>query len=90
MGVFKFVCRNSGDKWTSKSLSGDLEASVGSTFDLQRKLVQTALSSNSSDGVQSSFSFVTPTSTVFQVIVGAPAAAAFVGGGAAASALQEN
>ena len=67
MGVFTFVCRNSGDEWTGKSLSGDLEASAGSTFDLQRKLVQTALSSDSSGGVQSSFSFVTPTSAVFQV-----------------------
>ncbi|XP_050260855.1 60S acidic ribosomal protein P3 isoform X2 [Quercus robur] len=85
MGVFTFVCRNSGDEWTGKSLSGDLEASAGSTFDLQRKLVQTALSSDSSGGVQSSFSFVTPSSAVFQVIVGAPAATAFVGGGAASA-----
>jgi large subunit ribosomal protein LP1 len=67
MGVFTFVCRNSGDEWTGKSLSGELEASAGSTFELQRKLVHTALSADSSGGVQSSFSFVTPTSGVFQV-----------------------
>lgn len=67
MGVFTFVCRNSGDEWTGKSVSGELEASAGSTFDLQRKLVQTALCADSSGGVQSSFSFVTPTSGVFQV-----------------------
>ncbi|XP_041021952.1 60S acidic ribosomal protein P3-2 isoform X2 [Juglans microcarpa x Juglans regia] len=67
MGVFTFVCRSSGDEWTGKSLSGELEASAPSTFDLQRKLVHTALSADSSGGVQSSFSLVTPTSAVFQV-----------------------
>jgi hypothetical protein len=72
MGVFTFVCRNSGDEWTGKSLSGDLEASAGSTFELQRKLVHTALSADSSGGVQSSFSFVTPTSGVFQVSLSLP------------------
>uniref|UniRef100_A0A2N9IE25 60S acidic ribosomal protein P3 n=1 Tax=Fagus sylvatica TaxID=28930 RepID=A0A2N9IE25_FAGSY len=86
MGVFTFVCRSSGKEWTGKSVSGDLEASAGSTFDLQRKLVQTALSSDSSGGVQSSFSYVTPTSAVFQVIIGAAAATAYVGGGGAAAA----
>ncbi|XP_059460831.1 large ribosomal subunit protein P3 [Corylus avellana] len=86
MGVFTFVCRNSGDEWTGKSVSGELEASAGSTFELQRKLVQTALSSDSSGGVQSSFSFVTPTSGVFQVIIGGASGGAFIGGGGAAAA----
>ncbi|XP_028057209.1 60S acidic ribosomal protein P3-2-like [Camellia sinensis] len=56
MGVFTFVCRSSGDEWSAKQLSGDLEASAGSTYELQRKLVQASLSSDSSGGVQSSFS----------------------------------
>lgn len=67
MGVFTFVCKSSGSEWTAKQLTGDLEASAGSTFDLQRKLVNAALSSDSSGGVQSSFSMVSPSSAVFQV-----------------------
>ncbi|CAK9141704.1 unnamed protein product, partial [Ilex paraguariensis] len=72
MGVFTFVCRGSGDDWNAKQVKGDLEASAGSTFELQRKLVQAALSCDSSGGVQSSFSFVTPSSAVFQYVSKAP------------------
>ncbi|KAB1202355.1 60S acidic ribosomal protein P3 [Morella rubra] len=85
MGVFTFVCRNSGDEWTGKSISSDLEASAGSTFDLQRKLVQAAYSADSSGGIQSSFSLVTPTSGVFQVIIGGASGGAFIGGGGGAA-----
>ncbi|KAL6585615.1 hypothetical protein OROMI_002259 [Orobanche minor] len=86
MGVFTFVCRGSGDDWTAKQLNGGLEASASSTFELQRKLVQAALSTDSSGGVQSSFSLVTPSSGVFQVIVGGGGGGgAFVGGGGAAA-----
>lgn len=67
MGVFTFVCRSSGDEWTAKQYSGDLEASAATTFELQRKLVQSALSVDSSGGVQSSFSLISPSSAVFQV-----------------------
>ncbi|KAK1370006.1 60S acidic ribosomal protein like [Heracleum sosnowskyi] len=84
MGVYTFVCRSSGGEWTGKQLKqGDLEASAASTYELQRKLVQTVLSSDCSGGVQSSFSFVCPNSAVFQVIVGG---AALVGGGGVAAA----
>ncbi|CAL0306554.1 unnamed protein product [Lupinus luteus] len=83
MGVFTFVLRNSGGEWIAKQHSGDIEASAASTFQLQRLLVQAALAVDSSGGVQSSFSTVSPTSAVFQVIVGG---AAFVGGGVAAAA----
>ncbi|GAB4861082.1 hypothetical protein Ancab_040062 [Ancistrocladus abbreviatus] len=87
MGVFTFVCRKSGGDWSAKQLSGELEASAPSTFDLQRRLVQAALSTDSSGGVQSSFSFVTPSSAVFQVIVGGGGGGgAFIGGGGAAAA----
>ncbi|KAK6152163.1 hypothetical protein DH2020_014798 [Rehmannia glutinosa] len=86
MGVFTFVCRGSGDDWTAKQLNGELEASASSTFELQRKLVQAALSADSSGGVQSSFSFVTPSSGVFQVIIGGGGGGgAFIGGGGAAA-----
>lgn len=67
MGVFTFVVRKSGSEWSAKQHSGDIEASADSTFDLQRKLVQAALAVDSSGGVQSSFSPVSPTSAVFQV-----------------------
>ncbi|CAA0843059.1 60S acidic ribosomal protein P3-2 [Striga hermonthica] len=86
MGVFTFVCRSSGEDWTAKQLNGELEASAGSTFELQRKLVQAALSSDSSGAVQSSFSHVTPSSGVFQVIIGGSGGGGFIGGGAAAPA----
>ncbi len=85
MGVFTFVCKSSGGEWTAKQYKGDLEASAGSTFDLQRKLVQVALSSDSSGGVQSSFSYVSPASAVFQVIIGGGGGGAVLGGGASAA-----
>ncbi|PIN11546.1 hypothetical protein CDL12_09168 [Handroanthus impetiginosus] len=86
MGVFTFVCRGSGAEWTAKQLNGELEASADGTFELQRKLVQAALSAESSGAVQSSFSYVTPSSAVFQVIVGGGVGGGFIGGGAAAPA----
>lgn len=69
MGVFTFVCRSSGSEWSANQLSGDLEASASSTFDLQRRLVQAAAAVDSSGGVQSSFSMVSPCSAVFQVML---------------------
>ncbi|XP_073124254.1 large ribosomal subunit protein P3z-like [Henckelia pumila] len=85
MGVFTFVCKESGAAWSAKQLNGELEASADCTFTLQRKLVQAALSADSSGGVQSSFSYVTPSSAVFQVIIGGGGGAAFVGGSAASA-----
>ncbi|XXG57974.1 hypothetical protein AAC387_Pa04g0408 [Persea americana] len=85
MGVFTFVCRSSGDEWSGKQLSGDLEASAPSTYDLQRRLVQAALSTDSSGGIQSSFSMITPSSAVFQVIVGGSGGGGALIGGAAAA-----
>ncbi|KAL3332057.1 hypothetical protein AABB24_032591 [Solanum stoloniferum] len=85
MGVFTFVCKDSGDEWSAKQFKGDLEASASCTYDLQRKLVQAALASDSSGGVQSSFSFVTPSSAVFQVIIGGGGGGGSIGGGAAAA-----
>ncbi|CAN0878503.1 60S acidic ribosomal protein P3-2 [Linum grandiflorum] len=77
MGVFTFVCKSSGDEWSGKQIAGgDLEASAPSTFDLQRKLVKTVLATDSSGAVRSSFSIISPSSAVFQVIVGGA-----VGGG---------
>ncbi|XP_076910706.1 large ribosomal subunit protein P3-like [Bidens hawaiensis] len=86
MGVYTFVCKSSGGEWTAKQLKGDLEGSADSTYALQRKLVNAALSCDSSGGVQSSFSYVLPDSAVFQVIIGGGGGASFGGGAAAASA----
>lgn len=83
MGVFSFVLNKSGAEWSAKQYSGDIEASGDSTFDIQRKLVKAVLAVDSSGGVQSSYSPVSPSSGVFVVIVGG---AVFVGGGAAAAA----
>lgn len=67
MGVYTFVCRSTGENWTAKQVSGDLEASALTTYELQRKLVQSAVAIDSSGAVQSSFSLITPSSAVFQV-----------------------
>ncbi|KZV26804.1 hypothetical protein F511_06651 [Dorcoceras hygrometricum] len=86
MGVFTFVCKESGAAWSAKQLNGELEASADCTFTLQRQLVQAALSADSSGGVQSSFSYVSPSSAVFQVIIGGGGGgAAFVGGSGASA-----
>ncbi|XP_019087343.1 PREDICTED: uncharacterized protein LOC104722368, partial [Camelina sativa] len=63
------LCRNGSGSWTAKQHEGDLEAFASSTYELQRKLVQAALSADSSGGVQSSFSLVSPTSAVCQVVL---------------------
>ncbi|KAD5961925.1 hypothetical protein E3N88_13398 [Mikania micrantha] len=62
-----------------------LEGSGGCTYTLQRKLVNVALSCDSSGSVQSSFSYVLPDFAVFQVIIGGGSGASFGGGGAAAA-----
>ncbi|KAL3625164.1 hypothetical protein CASFOL_030618 [Castilleja foliolosa] len=85
MGVFTFVCRESDGDWTAKQLNGELEASAGSAFELQRNLVQASLSADSAGGVQSSFSYVTPASGVFQVIIGGGGGGGFIGGGGGAA-----
>ncbi|KAK6136289.1 hypothetical protein DH2020_029953 [Rehmannia glutinosa] len=87
MGVFTLVCRGSGNDWTAKQLNGELEASTSCTFELQRKLVQAAISADSSGGVQYSFSYVTPSSGFFfQVIIGGGGGGgAFIGGDGAAA-----
>ncbi|KAF5189251.1 60S acidic ribosomal protein P3 [Thalictrum thalictroides] len=90
MGVYMFVCRKSGSEWSAKQTSGgDIEASASSTYDLQRKLVQHALSRDSGV-VSSAFNLVTPSSAVFEVIIGsnatsAPAPASSISGVVAAS-----
>ncbi|WOL13835.1 hypothetical protein Cni_G22615 [Canna indica] len=81
MGVFTFVCRRSGNEWTAKQLSGHVEGSANSTYDLQRRLVQAVVAVDSSGGVQSSFSLISPSSAVFQVIIGGGCGGAFIGGG---------
>nr|CAD1825422.1 unnamed protein product [Ananas comosus var. bracteatus] len=85
MGVFTFVCRSSGGEWSAKQLSGDLEASAATPYELQRRLVQAAAAADSSGGIQSSFSLVTPSSAVFQVVIGGGGGGAFIGGGAASA-----
>ncbi|PPR84176.1 hypothetical protein GOBAR_AA36545 [Gossypium barbadense] len=67
MGVFTFVCRSKGGEWSAKQLEGEIESSAASTYELQRKLVQAATACDSSGGVTSSFSVVTPNSAVFQI-----------------------
>jgi hypothetical protein len=69
MAVFTFVVKHSGGTWTAKQHGGeaDLEASSASTWELQRKLTNLALTSAGSGAVSSSFSLITPSSAVAQV-----------------------
>ncbi|XVF84251.1 hypothetical protein PTKIN_Ptkin17bG0017800 [Pterospermum kingtungense] len=86
MGVYTFVCRSSNGQWTAKQHEGEIEGSAASTYELQRKLVQAATASDSSGGVTSSFSLITPCSAVFQVVIGGVGGGGFIGGGGAAAA----
>ena len=86
MGVFTFVCRSSGDEWTAKQHKGELEASAATPYDLQRQLVAAASAADSAGGVQSSFTMVSPSSAIFQVVIGAVGGGAMVGGAAAGGA----
>ncbi|KAF3338874.1 60S acidic [Carex littledalei] len=89
MGVFTFVCRSGGGEWSAKQISDSPqveETSAADIYSLQRRLVQSAASVDSSGGVQSSFSLVTPDSAVFQVIIGGGCGGgAFIGGGGASA-----
>lgn len=99
MAVFTFIVRKSDDSWTAKQHGGeaDLEASSASTWELQRKLTNLALTSAGSGAVSSTFSLITPTSAVAQVVIGggggsgfsAGSAPAASSGGAAALAAEE-
>uniref|UniRef100_A0A0D3ELE4 60S acidic ribosomal protein P3 n=1 Tax=Oryza barthii TaxID=65489 RepID=A0A0D3ELE4_9ORYZ len=83
MGVYTFVCRSSGEEWTAKQLKGELEAFAATPYELQRRLASAA---DSAAGVQSSFAMVSPSSAVFQVIIGAVGGGAAIGGAAAGGA----
>lgn len=83
------MCRHDGDSWNAKQYPGDggLEGSASSPFDLQRHLTKLALSSAGSGAVSSSFSYVSPSSAVYQVIIGGGAGGgSFFGGGGGAAA----
>ncbi|XP_074264425.1 large ribosomal subunit protein P3z-like [Silene latifolia] len=86
MGVYTFICKKSGSAWSAKQHDGDLECSGDSEHSLQNQLLQTALKTGDSGSVQSSFSYITPSSAVAQVIIGGAVAASFVGGGGGGAA----
>lgn len=83
MAVFTFICRLSNGTWTASQHGGDagLEGSASSPFDLQRQLTKLAVSTAGPASVSSSFSYVTPASAVYQVIIGGGGGGAFVSGG---------
>jgi len=87
MAVFTFIVRKSGGSWTAKQHGGeaDLEASSASTWELQRKLTNLALTSAGSGAVSSTFSLITPTSAVAQVVVGGGGGSGFSAGSAPAA-----
>ncbi|KAL2635011.1 hypothetical protein R1flu_006490 [Riccia fluitans] len=89
MAVFTFIVKKSGDTWTAKQHAGEhnLESSASDTFELQRKLTNLALATAGPNPVSSTFSPVTPTAAIYQVVLGGGGGgAAFASGGAAAPA----
>ncbi|XP_024359586.1 large ribosomal subunit protein P3z [Physcomitrium patens] len=98
MAVFTFIVKKSGDSWTAKQHGGEanLEASSASTWELQRKLSNLALTTAGSGAISSSFSLITPDSGVAQVVIGGGGGGGFsagsapaASGGAAAPAAEE-
>lgn len=94
MAVFTFTVRQTDGTWTAKQHGGGvgaLEASSASTLELQRKLTSLALTSAGTGAVSSSFTLITPTSAIAQVIVtggGVSVGSALpASGGAAAAAV---
>jgi large subunit ribosomal protein LP1 len=72
MAAFTFIVRQSDGIWTAKQHGGGagaLETSSASTWELQRKLTSLALASGGTGAVSSSFTLITPTSAIAQVIV---------------------
>ncbi|KAL4345179.1 60S acidic ribosomal protein [Arachis hypogaea] len=68
MGVFTFMLHKSSGEWTTKQHNSDIEESSSDTFEIQWKLVKAVCVVESSDAVQSSFSIVTPSSAIFQIL----------------------
>ncbi|GAQ89573.1 60S acidic ribosomal protein P3 [Klebsormidium nitens] len=86
MSSYVFICDHKGDNWTAKRFSKDedaepLEAEASSTYELQKKLSDLAKAQGATGGVQLSFSFVTQTKALCQVIIGGAAASSGGGGG---------
>jgi large subunit ribosomal protein LP1 len=69
MAVLTFVVRFAFGTWMAKHIGdqSDLEGNASSTWELQRKLTNLALTAVGSGVVSSFFSFVTPTSDVAHV-----------------------
>ncbi|KAL4398536.1 hypothetical protein AHAS_Ahas01G0301700 [Arachis hypogaea] len=68
MGVFTFVLHKSGGEWTAKQHNGDIKESSSNTVEIQWKLVKIVCVVESFGAFQSSFSIVTPSSPIFQVL----------------------
>ncbi len=73
MPTFTFICKESDGSWaaeryTSKDDQEKLSAEAASTSELQSTLRNLALSSGGAGAVQTSFSFITPQSAIFQVL----------------------
>ncbi|KAG6551318.1 hypothetical protein Mapa_007104 [Marchantia paleacea] len=89
MAVFTFIVKKSGDSWSAKQHAGEhnLESSASSAFDLQRKLTNLALETAGPNPVSSTFSMITPTAAIYQVVLGGGGGGGggFVSSGGAAS-----
>eukprot|EP00897_Mesotaenium_endlicherianum_P002730 jgi/Mesen1/2485/ME000159S01608 len=90
MPVFMFICKQEGGSWTAKQFKSegdaDLTAEGSDTRDLGRKLVNLAVENSSGGGVTSFFSYVSPSSGVYEVNVGGGSGVVASGGGGGAAA----
>ncbi|BFI29892.1 hypothetical protein MPTK2_3g07010 [Marchantia polymorpha subsp. ruderalis] len=89
MAVFTFIVKKSGESWSAKQHAGEhnLESSAPSAFELQRKLTNLALETGGPNSVSSTFSMITPTAAIYQVVLGGGGGGGgFVSSGGGASA----
>ncbi|KAK9818608.1 hypothetical protein WJX74_010375 [Apatococcus lobatus] len=90
MPSFTFICKEDGGSWSAKRFADEegesLTAEAGDCKSLQKELLSLAQSQGASGSLAQSYSPISPSSAIYQVVIGGPAAVGGGGGGAAAPA----
>eukprot|EP01023_Acetabularia_acetabulum_P037923 TRINITY_DN36212_c0_g1_i2.p2 TRINITY_DN36212_c0_g1~~TRINITY_DN36212_c0_g1_i2.p2 ORF type:complete len:132 (+),score=57.53 TRINITY_DN36212_c0_g1_i2:91-486(+) len=94
MVSFTFICKEDSGNWSANRYKPedaeddfvDLDAEADSTWDLQVQLRKLAIDNSPGGGLSANFSMITPSSAIYQVIVGGAVMMGGGGGGGAAPA----
>jgi len=90
MPSFTFICKEDGGSWSAKRFSEEegesLTAEAGDSKSLQKELLNLAQSQGASGSLAQSYSPISQSSAIYQVVIGGPAAGGGGGGGAAPAA----